>query len=600
MSFKNMKKFEKAFAISVLSGVCCFSTQVTEEAKAIFNKKPKMPPTSIPGVRSSKIMGTGPGGFTIREVKGVLQDNNDGIAERNMLLASIKTEIGVNRTRVELKNVFTQKSWEVLQYEPDKYKRNFQKRVRSHTHIDNSNDIQVKVNVNLGNGELENMIVKTGGKRHLINVKTGDYDVTDIASKTQTSVKDQSVDSKTQVSSTGKSEGATGTSIQLKTYGDKTEDVTQKTQQTSTGESSGAVSKKKIGEKTLSEEPHRIIREGTSKVNNKKAIEAAYSTGARDIKVLERVMIDYFDGGKRSQGLYSFYNGEDNLNIRVNSAGDITWGKVTKKGGSSLEKTYDSSVINIPKQKIDVKALMEDVYKSKGLDEEVLKNAVRNFDGKIQRTSKEDIHRFVSGENTLTIHTDEHGELSYVGLKFGGELIEVDYPIDEGEFLLKTKTFYKLGFFTAPGTDLFLQKEVFEGTDSKGNKQHFVKNNEGGVDIVVETKEGFFGRVMSSEQQKLFEGIQSTNTLIVKNRDGSDKRVLVEKIDVNGVDTTVAHQLEDGLWRVVEKNQDGSLYLGSVIKYENLSSNIQGKLRSAVKVYEQYGKLVGGIKDIVK
>ncbi len=72
MSFKKMKKLEKAFAISVLSGICCFSTQATEEAKAIFNKKPKLPPTSIPGVRSSKIMGTGPGGFTIREVKGVL------------------------------------------------------------------------------------------------------------------------------------------------------------------------------------------------------------------------------------------------------------------------------------------------------------------------------------------------------------------------------------------------------------------------------------------------------------------------------------------------------------------------------------------------
>lgn len=214
MSFKNMKKFEKAFAISVLSGVCCFSTQAAEEAKAIFKKKsPQLPPTSIPGVRSSKIMGTGPSGSIIREVKGVLQDGSDEIAERNMLLSSIKTEIGVNRRGPELKELFTKKSWELTQYEPDKYKRDFVKRVRSHTHIDSKNDIQAKVNINLGNGELENIVVKTGGKRHFINVKTGDHDVTDIASKTQTSVKDQSGDLKTQVSVADKSEGAVGTII---------------------------------------------------------------------------------------------------------------------------------------------------------------------------------------------------------------------------------------------------------------------------------------------------------------------------------------------------------------------------------------------------
>lgn len=44
MSFKNMKKFEKAFAVCVLSGICCFSTQVAEEAKAIFKKKSPLPP----------------------------------------------------------------------------------------------------------------------------------------------------------------------------------------------------------------------------------------------------------------------------------------------------------------------------------------------------------------------------------------------------------------------------------------------------------------------------------------------------------------------------------------------------------------------------
>ena len=88
--------------------------------------------------------------------------------------------------------------------------------------------------------------------------------------------------------------------------------------------------------------------------------------------------------------------------------------------------------------------------------------------------------------------------------------------------------------------------------------------------------------------------------LIVKNKDGVNKRVLVETVDVNGVDTTVAYQQEDGLWRRVEKNQDGTLYLGSVIKYEKLSSNVQGKLRATLKAYDQYGKLLTGIKDIVK
>ncbi len=187
-----------------------------------------------------------------------------------------------------------------------------------------------------------------------------------------------------------------------------------------------------------------------------------------------------------------------------------------------------------------------------------------------------------------------------MGLKYNGEFLQRSYPIDEGEFLTKSKTFYKLGSFTVPGSDLFLQKDVFEGFDSRGNKRYFIENNEGEIDIVVETKEGFFSKVMSSEQQKLFESIQSTNMLIVKNKDGVNKRVLVETVDVNGVDTTVAYQQEDGLWRRVEKNQDGTLYLGSVIKYEKLSSNVQGKLRATLKAYDQYGKLLTGIKDIVK
>lgn len=187
-----------------------------------------------------------------------------------------------------------------------------------------------------------------------------------------------------------------------------------------------------------------------------------------------------------------------------------------------------------------------------------------------------------------------------MSLKYNGEFLQRSYPIDESEFLTKGEKSYKLGFFKVPESDLYIQKQVFQGTDSRGNKQFFTKNNEGGVDIVVETKDMFFSKVMSSEQQKLFENIQSTDTLIVKNKDGSSKRVLVETIDVNGIEMTVAHQLEDGLWRVVEKNQDGTLYLGSVLRYENLPSSIKGKLRSAVKTYDQYGKLLTGIKDILK
>ena len=541
-----------------------------------------------PGARIAKVTGKGVHGFPIKSVKSVLKDSVEDIAKRNEILDSIKQHVNQTGGKSEPRHLL----WEILQYEPDNFKRDLKTGIRSHTHVDEKNDIKVKVNIDSLSGDFSSVVIKTGGKRYFIDTQNSKLKVSDIIPKTQ-------------VSLAGKSEGATGTIIQSKTSGDKTEDVTQKIQQTSTGESSGAVGgavpKQKLGVTLQPKKiPEYTLEQGTSNVDNKNFIEKVYSSGGRDVKLLEKTLKLYLDGDSPEHAIYNITYEKDSVQIKINVTGEIESVKAIK-GGKVVDQDYiKSSGKSFEEIQRNTESIIKKVYESNGLDEKVLEEAIRNYEGKIQVTSKEDIFNFKSGENVLNIHVDSDKKLSHMGLNYNGEFLQRSYPIDEGEFLTKSKTFYKLGSFTVPGSDLFLQKDVFEGFDSRGNKRYFIENNEGEIDIVVETKEGFFSKVMSSEQQKLFESIQSTNMLIVKNKDGVNKRVLVETVDVNGVDTTVAYQQEDGLWRRVEKNQDGTLYLGSVIKYEKLSSNVQGKLRATLKAYDQYGKLLTGIKDIVK
>lgn len=611
-----MKKFEKAFAISVLSGVSLLVPKNGDEAYAMFGKKPPTPAQSTTSTTMgppSKTMAK-PGGISVGKIKSVIQDSPKSIDKRNNLLSQIKE--GFNSTGgkelLPIESILS-----LLHHEPDKYKRNSDKGVRSHTHIDLSNDIKVKLDVGIESGKLKSVVIKTSNKKLVVDAETGNRTITEFASKSKSESggassvqpktsddKSKDVRPKTQQTSTGKSEGAVGTSIQSKTSGDKIEDVRPKTQQTSVSKSSGAVGgavpKQKLGVTQPKKISEYIIEEGTSNINNKKFIEKVYSSSGRDVKLLKDTLKEYSGNGPIEDGIYKITYKNDKVEIKVNHSGEIESVRATK-GGKVVEQEYikssDKSFEEIQKH---AESVIKKVYESRGLDEKVLEEAVKNHGGEVERTLTENIHKFVSGENVLNIHTDSDKKLSHMSLKYKGEFLQRSYPIDESEFLIKSESSYKLGFFKVPESDLYVQKQVFQGTDSRGNKQFFTKNNEGGVDIVVETKEGFFSKVMSSEQQKLFESIQTTDTLIVKNRDGSDKRVLVERIDVNGIEMTVAHQKDDGLWRVVEKNQDGTLYLGSVVRYENLPKNIQGKLRAAVKAYEGYGKLLTGIKDIIK
>lgn len=377
--------------------------------------------------------------------------------------------------------------WEILQYEPDNFKRDLKTGIRSHTHVDEKNDIKVKVNIDSLSGDFSSVVIKTGWKRYFIDTQNSKLKVSDIIPKTQVSL--------------------AGKSIQSKTSGDKTEDVTQKIQQTSTGESSGAVGgavpKQKLGVTLQSKKiPEYTLEQGTLNVDNKNFIEKVYSSGGRDVKLLEKTLKLYLDGDSPEHAIYNITYEKDSVQIKINVTGEIESVKAIK-GGKVIDQDYiKSSGKSFEEIQRNTESIIKKVYESNGLDEKVLEEAIRNYEGEI--------------------------------------------------------------------------------------------------DIVVETKEGFFSKVMSSEQQKLFESIQSTNMLIVKNKDGVNKRVLFETVDVNGVDTTVAYQQEDGLWRRVEKNQDRSLYLGAVVKYESLSSSIKGKLRAAVKAYDEYGKLLTGIKDIVK
>ena len=63
----------------------------------------------------------------------------------------------------------------------------------------------------------------------------------------------------------------------------------------------------------------------------------------------------------------------------------------------------------------------------------------------------------------------------------------------------------------------------------------------------------------------------------------------------------MAYQLDDGIWRGVTKSKAGVLWLGDVIKYENLVSEVASKLRKVAKLYGRYGApVVSGVSSMSK
>lgn len=543
MRFKNMRKIKKVVAISVLFGGSLLVTKKGDEVYAMFGKKST---TSAQGA-IPKITVKSSGGVSVGKVRSVIQDSSGDIGKRNSLLAKIKKSFD----KTGGQGLHLQSIKNLLDHEPDKYKRDLGKGIRSHTHIDLSNDIKVKLNLGIDSGKLESVIVKTEGKRLYVNAETKERIITEVKSKTE-------------------SGGAIG--IQSKVSDEKIQDVN--------------ASKKK----------------GYSpQVGSQKLIDNVYKTKGLNEELLKSAIKNY-EGDVEITKLEKVYrfSGEDNNNMIIYTLDDGTLTSVyILNGGSRLEKDYGDDFLtkNLGsvssresqlelkyKPQVGSQKLIDDVHKVKGENQGLLYKAVSGYNGDVEITASEDIYRFSGNDgNILLIHMDKNGMITDIFLKNGDDILEKSYN-GVGELV-----FYKPGYFEVPGSKSVIEKSIYKQTDEKGNTYYLAEEKDGTFTKVLEKGGDMFVNVLSTREASIYGNIKEQKIVEAKNKYGESKRVILEGITIDGKKTTVAYQLDDGVWRDVTISDNGTLWLGDIVKYESLLTEVASKLRKISKLYARYG-----------
>lgn len=463
MSFRSLIGINKFFAVSLLSGACVVLGN-SKTSEAMFGNKN---PVYTGGARTAKITGEGASGLPIKAITSVIQDSSENISKRNRILDNIKNDVD----KTGGYSIPRHFMWELLQYEPDKYKRDLSKGIRSYSHVDRNNDIKVKINVDSNSGDFTNIIVKTHGKR---------YDMDSIKSK----VSITALSSKLSLPSKGEGQG-----------------------------------------------------EGTIK------------------------------------------------DVRPKVKGLVSSETKIKEREPKIYKPQENS-----------QKLIDNIYETKGLNSNLLHNAIDNYDGDVESMLKENVYRF-SGDNgnILLIYTSKDGKLGSIFIKNGDNIFEKTYSPDTKEQF----EFYKKGYFEVKSTNSAIEKPIYKVTNESGDTYLVAKEKNGSLTKVLEKDNNIFLPVLDERQASIYGKIKEEKIIVAKNRAGEDKRVILEVIDLNGEKKPVAYQLDDGVWRDVVKSENGDLWLGEVIKYDSLGSSIAGKLRKLAKVYRLYGSLVvSGVSEV--
>ena len=274
--------------------------------------------------------------------------------------------------------------------------------------------------------------------------------------------------------------------------------------------------------------------------------------------------------------------------------------------GSRLEKRYHDVIYYKKSASIvekiglnpqtDSQELIDKVFKTKGSNKKILLDAVRDYSGDVENVGVEDVYRFTGdGENYLLIHVGESGEVITIRLNNNGEKIERSYT---GNTIYN---FYKTGYFEAEGVREVIEKPVYKYISDTGEEKFAVLEKDGEYRNVLEKGGNMFTYILSREQASMYRKIKGQNIVEAKNKWGETKRVILEEIEVDGKPQTVAYQLDDGIWRGVTKSKAGVLWLGDVIKYEDLVSEVASKLRKAAKLYSKYAApVVSGVSSMSK
>lgn len=543
---KNMN-FKKSAVVSLLSGASILFLQ-SHESKAMFGKK------SLTSIFGSSSKTSGKSG-RLSNTTSVKWDSPTELGQRNSLLSSLEKQVSMSDRKIPMQPIV-----DLLKYEPDKYKRNTQTGEKIYTHKSEGNNFKVKVNMDGNTGEIDKVQVKISGKKIDFNKTRGDYMFSD----------GKQTLPKTSTIKTGVPE--------------------------SSGKGDPAVRKKVPLKKSYK------VQEDSQEL-----IDSVYRTKGLDEKLLFKAL-DNYNGDIQGDGLEKIFvfNGEKGNILTVYlSNDDVLKTVILFNNGSKLEKNYigvqykkgnAGEEIKKFKSQTNSQELIDRVLETKGSSKGLLYEAVKNYSGDVEITELEDIYAFNGeGKNNLLIFMNKQGEITNIKLMNNGEKIERSY---EGNTIY---TFHKTGYFEAEGIKDVIEKPVYKYISDTGEEKFAVLEKDGEYRNVLEKGGNMFAYILSREQASIYRKIQGQNIVEAKNKLGETKRVILEEIEVNGKVQTVAYQLDDGIWRGVTKSKAGVLWLGDVIKYENLVSEVASKLRKAAKLYSRYAApVVSGVSSMSK
>ena len=543
---KNMN-FKKSVVVSLLSGASILFLQ-SHESKAMFGKK------SLTSIFGSSSKTSGKSG-RLSNTTSVKWDSPTDLGQRNSLLSSLEKQVSMSDRKIPMQPVI-----DLLKYEPDKYKRNTQTGEKIYTHRSEGNNFKVKVNMDGNTGEIDKVQVKISGRKIDFNKTRGDYIFND---GKQTLPKTSTIKPGAPESS-GKGDPAVRKKVPLK----KSYKVQEDSQE---------------------------------------LIDSVHKTKGLNQEILFRAL-DKYDADVQGDGLEQVFvfTGEKGNSMQVFLSNDNELKSVTVYNkGSKLEKRYadvyykkSASIeekISLNPQ-TDSQELIDKVFKTKGSNKKILLDAVRDYSGDVENVGVEDVYRFTGdGENYLLIHVGESGEVITIRLNNNGEKIERSYT---GNTIYN---FYKTGYFEAEGVKEVIEKQVYKYISDTGEEKFAVLEKDGEYRNVLEKGGGMFAYILSKEQASLYRKIKVENIVEAKNKWGETKRVILEEIEIDGKLKTVAYQLDDGVWRGVTKSKAGVLWLGEVVKYDDLVSEVSSKLRKAAKLYSRYAApVVSGVSSMSK
>lgn len=297
-------------------------------------------------------------------------------------------------------------------------------------------------------------------------------------------------------------------------------------------------------------------------------------------------------------------------NMRHQSIGDLGLNSRSKSTSLKMDSFKLSTKDELDNRNILIGSIKQDLERNLDINQNLFTKLIAYEPDSSQRVGNGRVHKYEDGDTSIVVTTDENGIVTSTNIVTSALIYEKDFVTNTGKIrennlgspqassssqdvslsrMVTSVDFYKLGYFKTNGSDAYLEHPVFKAKNKDGIEHYFIKNADGSNLKVVETSSGFFSPVMNPEDSALYASISNKPILIAKNKWGEDKRVILESLNIDGEEKVFAYQIDDGIWRHIIKSGNGNLWLGDVVMYETLSSEILSKLRGISKLYVRVG-----------